>query len=229
MIQIVSGDRVLRDAVCALLQQDGQTARAHPSCGRFLRQYRAAAGQCVLIDCDLPGADWLDLLRRLRAAGQTIPAIVVTARGDVRMAVEAVRAGASDFIERPIVGRELLATLQRGLDEAHRHPPPAEWRNSAAAKLETLTIRQREIMARVLDGQPSKTIAADLSISRRTVENHRAAIMQRTGSNSLPALTRLAAAASGPAGQNAPVPVGLPETPPARGAPAMAPDAGAAA
>lgn len=197
VVHVVSGEQTLSEAVCAMLGRDGRAARLYEHCSGFLRQYREAPGECLLIDGDLPGADRLDLLRRLRATGQTIPAIVITGRGDVRMAVEAVQAGASDFIERPLGGAELLATVQRALDQAVHHGPLAR-PGSAAAKLDTLTIRQREIMARVLDGQPSKTIAADLSISRRTVENHRAAIMQRTGSSSLPALARLAVAAAEP-------------------------------
>jgi len=118
------------------------------------------------------------------------------------MAVQAMKAGALDFIEKPIGRDELLASVERALEQSRDAGKLLLWRETAANQVAGLTVRQRQIMELVLAGHPSKNIAADLGISQRTVENHRASIMKRTGSKSLPALARLALAAAGgrPAG-----------------------------
>jgi two-component system CheB/CheR fusion protein len=113
------------------------------------------------------------------------------------MAVRAMKAGASDFIEKPIGNDELIASIERALERSRDSNKLLQWRESAATQLAGLTARQRDVMERVLAGHPSKNIAADLGISQRTVENHRASIMKRTGSKSLPALARLALVAAG--------------------------------
>ena len=112
------------------------------------------------------------------------------------MAVEAMKAGASDFMEKPIGGTELLVGVERALEQSRDASKALAWRESAANQIAGLTSRQRQIMELVLAGHPSKNIAADLGISQRTVENHRAPIMKKTGSKSLPALARLAMAAT---------------------------------
>jgi two-component system CheB/CheR fusion protein len=114
----------------------------------------------------------------------------------VQMVVQAVKAGASDFIEKPIGRTELLESIERAFEQSQDSGKLAAWRESAADHIASLTARQRQIMAMVLAGHPSKIIAANLAISQRTVENHRASIMKKTGSKSLPALARLALAAS---------------------------------
>jgi two-component system, chemotaxis family, CheB/CheR fusion protein len=109
------------------------------------------------------------------------------------------KAGASDFIEKPVAGKELVKCIQRTLDQSTDKNKLADWRKLATRHIAGLTTRQRQIMNMVLDGHPSKNIAADLNISQRTVENHRASIMLKTGAKSLPALARLALAATSPA------------------------------
>ena len=121
---------------------------------------------------------------------------MITGNSDVAMAVQAMKAGALDFIEKPISRGDLLASVERALEQARDASKRIAWRKAAATHVAGLTARQREIMDLVLAGQPSKNIAADLGISQRTVENHRAAIMKRTGARSLPALARLAVAAT---------------------------------
>jgi two-component system CheB/CheR fusion protein len=139
----------------------------------------------------------LELLRKLHDDGHSLPAIMITGDSDVSMAVEAMKAGATDFIEKPIGREELIASLQRALELSRDSNKPVEWRASAATHLAGLTPRQIQVMELVLAGHPSKNIAADLGISQRTVENHRGRIMKRTGSKSLPALARLALIAAG--------------------------------
>ena len=121
---------------------------------------------------------------------------MITGDGDVAMAVQAMRAGAADFIAKPIGRDELLASIERATLQTRDLAKATAWRETAAARLAGLTARQRQIMDLVLAGHPSKNIAADLGISQRTIENYRAAVMKKTGSKSLPALIRLALAAT---------------------------------
>jgi two-component system, chemotaxis family, CheB/CheR fusion protein len=139
----------------------------------------------------------IELLEKLHHDGQSLPAIMITGDADVPMAVQAMKAGALDFIEKPIGREEVIASIERALELSRDSGKLLELRESTSARLAGLTIRQRAVMDRVLVGQPSKNIAADLGISQRTVENHRASITKRTGSKSLPALARLAFLASG--------------------------------
>jgi two-component system CheB/CheR fusion protein len=144
----------------------------------------------------MPGMTGLELIQRLTADGRSLPTIMITGNGDVPMAVEAMKAGAADFIEKPIGHVELLASIERALNQNGDVANASGSRDIAVSRVASLTARQREIMDLVLAGHPSKNIAADLGISQRTVDNHRAAIMKKTGSKSLPALIRLAIAAA---------------------------------
>mgnify|MGYP001553662923 CR=1 FL=1 len=143
-------------------------------------------------------------LRSAFARGWRIPrSRCATGDSDVPMAVQAMKAGASDFIEKPVGRNELLACVERALEQSRDSSKLLASRETAAHAVAGLTPRQREIMELVLAGHPSKNIAADLGISQRTVENHRAAIMKTTGTKSLPALARLALVAAA-AGDDAP-------------------------
>jgi two-component system CheB/CheR fusion protein len=137
----------------------------------------------------------LALLQRLQGEGVRLPAIMITGQGDVPMAVKAMKAGATDFIEKPIGRDELFASIERALEHTRDSTKFSVQRDAAVTRLADLTARQRQIMELVLAGHPNKNIAADLGISQRTVENHRAAVMKKTGSQSLSALIRLALAA----------------------------------
>ena len=163
----------------------------------FSTAFDPGKSACLLIDAYLPGMSGLELLEKLHDDGHRLPAIMITGNADVPMAVQAMKAGALDFIEKPIGREELIAGIERALELSEDSSKSAKLREAAAAHLAGLTPRQRDVMDRVLAGQPSKNIAADLGISQRTVENHRASIMKRTGSKSLPALARLALLASG--------------------------------
>ena len=180
-----------------MLEDDGRVVETYASCEAFLEAFRPVHSACLLIDAYLPGMNGLELLRKLHDDGHRLASIMITGNSDVPMAVEAMKAGALDFIEKPIGRDELIASIDRALELSQDSNKLQEWRDSAATHLAGLTARQREVMERVLAGQPSKNIAADLGISQRTVENHRASIMKRTGSKSLPALARLALVAAG--------------------------------
>ena len=196
VVYVVDDDREIREGIRATFEAEGRDVEDYASCEEFLGAYRPGREECLLIDAYLPGMGGLELLRRLRDAGHRLPAIMITGNSDVPMAVQAMKVGASDFLEKPISSNELLASVARAFELAKDASKLSAWREAAAKHLESLTPRQREIMEMVLAGHPSKNIAADLGISQRTVENHRATIMKKTGSKSIPALARLALAAA---------------------------------
>jgi two-component system CheB/CheR fusion protein len=202
-IFVVDDDRAMREAMHDLLQEDGRTVEIYASSEAFLETYRPGREGCLLVDARMPGMGGLELLQRLKREGNRLPAIMITGQGDVPMAVEAMKAGAADFIEKPIRRDELFASIERALERTRDSAKGSVRREVASSRLAGLTARQRQIMELVLAGHPSKNIAADLGISQRTVENHRAAVMKKTGSHSLSALIRLALdAGSGTAPQS---------------------------
>ena len=198
-IFIVDDDRHIRKTLRMLLENDGRLVQDFETGEAFLAAYKPGSDGCLLIDAYLPGMSGLEVLQKLRSSADPLPAIMITGSSDVAMAVQAMKAGAADFIEKPIAAADLLTNISRALERSHDTCKLQAWRTSAAEHVAGLTPRQHEIMDLVLAGHPSKNIAADLGISQRTVENHRASIMKTTGTKSLPALARLALAASGTA------------------------------
>jgi two-component system CheB/CheR fusion protein len=192
---VVDDDAGIRDALREILEAHGWRVETFVSCEAFLAALRPGREGCLLIDAVLPGMGGLELLAQLKADSMTLPSIMITGHGDVSMAVKAMQAGVSDFIEKPFGHEELVASITRALEQTHEATPSQERRMVAASHFKGLTARQRQILDFVLAGHPSKNIAADLGISQRTVENHRAQIMQKTGSRSIPALIRLAVTA----------------------------------
>ena len=196
IIFVVDDDRAVRQSMDDLLRENGRTVEIYASAEAFLDAYRPGAEGCLLVDAVMPDMSGFALLQRLKDKGCRLPAIMITGNGDVHMAVRAMQAGAVDFIEKPVGNDELLASIDQALEQIRDSAKQSAWREAAAARLAGLTARQRQILGLVLAGQPSKNIAADLGISRRTVENHRASIMHKTGSKSLAALVRLTLASS---------------------------------
>ncbi len=196
VIYVVDDNAEIRDGLRAVLEEDGLVVEDYGTCEAFLHAYSPGREACLLIDAYLPGMSGLELLLHLHDAGHQLPSIMITGHSDVPMAVQAMKAGASDFIEKPVSRAELLASVGRALELARDSGALTARHEAAAVRVASLTPRQRQIMERVLAGEPSKNIAADLGISQRTVENHRASIMKKTGAKSLPALARLALAAS---------------------------------
>jgi len=196
VIFVVDDDDGVREAIRGVLEDDGRTVEDFSTSEAFLEAFRPGQESCIVVDAYLPGMSGLALLERLRDVGHHLPAIMITGSSDVPMAVQAMKAGASDFIEKPISRSELLSCVDRALEQSRDSGKLSAWQENAANHVAGLTTRQRQIMELVLAGHPSKNIAADLGISQRTVENHRAAIMMKMGTRSLPALARLALAAA---------------------------------
>ena len=189
-IFVVDDDRSIRDAMRDLLEGDGYSVELFAGGRAFLEAYRPGRHGCLLVDALMPGMSGIELIERLKAENCGLPAIVITGNGAVPMAVQAMKAGAVDFIEKPVGHEDLLASVKRALDQTRDAATLSASRGAAATRVASLTARQRQILDLVLAGHPSKNIAADLGISQRTVDNHRAAIMRKTGSKSLPALVR---------------------------------------
>lgn len=195
LVQVIDDDPDTLAEFGRLLADAGLPVALHASAEAFRAAWRPGDGGCLLVDAMLPGENGLDLLRSLHAAGTLPPSIMITGQGDIGMAVAAMKAGARDFIEKPASGDAILASVRRALASASGEEGMSVERLAATERLATLTPRQRQVMAMVLDGHPSKNIAADLNLSQRTVENHRAEIMHRSRCKSLPELARLAMAA----------------------------------
>jgi two-component system CheB/CheR fusion protein len=190
-IFVVDDEYFTREGICGLLQDAHWDVEAFSSCEAFLAGDHNRPNSCVVLDIHFPGMGGLELLDRLAEAPNSPPIIVVSGGGAISEAVQSMKQGALDFIEKPVAADRLVASVRLALRRSRRSGEISASRDAALGRLTDLTTRQRQIMDMVLAGQPSKNIAADLGISQRTVENHRASIMHRTGAHSLPALARL--------------------------------------
>ncbi|MEO7066963.1 MAG: chemotaxis protein CheB [Rhodanobacter sp.] len=203
VMYVVDDDDGLRETLREVLEAAGHEVKDFPSCEAFLEAYKPGRGSCLLVDANLPGMKGVALLKELRDHGDKVPTIMITGSSEISVAVEVMKAGANDFIEKPFERTDLLESISRALEHARDANKLVAWNHAAFDHIAELTPRQKQVMDMVLAGQPSKNIAVDLGISQRTVENHRAEIMKRTRSKSIPALARLAVAASS---EDAPLP-----------------------
>jgi FixJ family two-component response regulator/two-component sensor histidine kinase len=214
VVAVVEDDPLICQGLIDLLDGQGWSVESFATGEALLAAFHPGAFSCLLLDARLPGISGLDVLARLRAEGHRLPTLMITGASDIRTAVASMKAGALDFLVKPVTGPELIAAVTDALTHVADGSLAAAGRAAAAGRLEGLTPRQREVMHRILDGQANKNIAADLGLSQRTVENHRARIMRRTGSASLPELARLVLTASwtgesGPTPEDGPPPQDL--------------------
>ncbi len=192
VVYVIDDDTEMVETMSRVLSASGFDVLSFGSSEEFLAGYAPGGEACLLIDAYLPGISGIDLLHDLRERGDPVPAILITGSSDIKVAVEVMKSGASDFLEKPVSRKALVKSIETSLSESRDASATFARRSAAKRRLAELTLRQLEIMTRVLAGEPSKNIASDLGISQRTVENHRAAIMKKTGAKSLPALARLA-------------------------------------
>jgi two-component system response regulator FixJ len=197
VIHVVEDDQPMRDSLVELLEEAGYKARAYASGEELLARGTAAEPGCVVSDLRMPGIDGLTLLRRLRADGSGLPLILITGHGDVPLAVNAMKAGAVDFLEKPFEPDALLGAIAMAL-RARSGGVAAEDGEAAGQRLEKLTSREHEVLEHLVAGKSNKEAAEKLGISPRTVEFHRANIMEKTGAAGLPELVRLWLAAKPP-------------------------------
>ena len=183
-VHVVDDDEALRDSLRWLLESAGHRVATYASAEAFLETAAAEHGGCLLLDIRMPGMSGLELQDELKRRGHAIPIVFITGHGDVPMAVNAVKKGALEFIEKPFNAQALLAMVDHALDidAATRR---------VAARLGRLTKREREVMELVIAGKRNQDIAAELSISIKTVEAHRAGMMWKMGVDSLAELVQL--------------------------------------
>ena len=193
---VVDDDYFSRSAFRQILEDAGWAVEDFSDCESFLRTPKQCSDACLLLDVHFPGMGGMELLSQMTVAASHMPVILVSGSSGISEAVWSMKAGAADFIEKPVAMDQLLASVRTVFDKMKQLNSPSALQGVALDHLADLTARQWQIMNLVLAGQPSKNIAADLGISQRTVENHRASIMHKTGATSLPALARLVTAAT---------------------------------
>jgi len=193
---IVDDDRAVLAALTSLLTAEGYSVRAHESARTFLDMIQQDDCGCLVTDVRMPEMTGLDLLEKMKERRVSMPVIVITAHGDVPLAVDAMKQGAIHFFEKPFDGDALLDSIRAALARGEGEPAPDAESQMIKERFATLTKREREVLAGLLDGQPNKTIAYELGISARTVEVHRANMMKKTQATSLAELVRMALVAS---------------------------------
>ncbi len=189
-IHVVEDDEAMRDSLVMLLEEAGYKVRAYPAAEKLLARGTSLEPGCVVSDVRMPAMDGLTLLRRLRSEGSALPLILITGHGDIAMAVSAMKAGAIDFIEKPFEASTLLDSIESALRRRAADVDPQAV-DAAKERLALLTSREHEVLEQLVAGKSNKEVAAKLGISSRTVEFHRAHIIDKTGAKGLPELVRL--------------------------------------
>jgi FixJ family two-component response regulator len=191
VVFIVDDDEAVRSSLRLLLKSVGLVPSALGSAREFLDKYDPAQPGCLVLDVRMPEMSGLELQEKLNLQGAVIPVIFITGHGDVPMAVEAMQAGAFDFLQKPFRDQDLIDRIQRALEKDRGNRAALDERGLIRERLESLTPREREVLTLVTSGKPNKIMAADLGVSQRTVEIHRARVMEKMGASSLAQLVRM--------------------------------------
>jgi two-component system, LuxR family, response regulator FixJ len=189
LICIIDDDEAVRDSLSLLFRSVGLESRHFPDASSYLAAIPVAGAACLVLDVRMPGMSGIDLMETLRTRQAMLPAIVMTGHADVPMAVRAMKAGAQDFLEKPFNNQSMIDAVQRAMvaRPGPANSPPPELR----ARYESLTAREREVMALVVEGKANKVIGMELGLSQRTVELHRSHVMEKMEARSLAALVRM--------------------------------------
>jgi two-component system response regulator FixJ len=197
LVHIIDDDDAVRSSLEFLLRTANISVQTHESATAFLANFKAAERGCIITDVRMPEMSGIELLRRLKDMSVALPVIVITGHGDVSLAVEAMKAGAVDFLEKPFEDDRVLTAITGALERDREEGARAAERNRIREKLAQLSQREREVLDGLVAGAPNKTIAFDLGISARTVEVYRANVMTKMEAKSLSELVRMAIIASG--------------------------------
>jgi two-component system response regulator FixJ len=198
IVHVIDDDEAVRESLSFLFDTAGLKARVYESPIPFLAALPLPTPTCVVTDIRMPDMTGVELLKRLKELGQTLPVIVITGHGDVALAVTAMKLGAVDFIEKPFNAELLLSAVQASLQQRSTSGERDAERAAANAALATLSQRERQVLEGLVSGNPNKTIAYDLGISPRTVEVYRANLMTKMKASSLSNLVRMALLAGTP-------------------------------
>jgi RNA polymerase sigma factor (sigma-70 family) len=188
---VVDDDDAVRSSLRLLLKSVGIAAVAYGSAQEFLAAYEAEQPGCIVLDVRMPGMSGLEMQEQLNLRGAMIPVIFITGHGDIPMAVEAMQQGAFDFLQKPFRDQELLDRIQRALARDRDNRTHLHQKDRIRERFETLTPREREVLDLVTRGMPNKVMAAELGVSQRTVEIHRARVMEKMEASSLAQLVRM--------------------------------------
>jgi len=194
---VVDDDQAMRNSLKWLIESVGMKVRTYGSADEFLSHYYPGRAGCLLLDVRMPGMSGLELQNHLTRREIQLPVIIITGHGDVAMAVRAMKAGAVDFIEKPFNDDALLASIRNALDYGEKQRARQFQRAEIAARLAELTPREHEVMGMVTEGRSNREIATALGVTAKTVEAHRARVMDKMRANSLADLVRMALVASG--------------------------------
>ncbi|MFN3583410.1 response regulator FixJ [Phenylobacterium sp.] len=192
LVHVIDDDEAMRQSLQFLLDTAGYAARTHESAIQFLEQLDALEPGCIVTDVRMPEMNGLELVRRLRSRGVTLPVIVITGHGDVPLAVEAMKSGVADFLEKPFDDEQLLSAVRAALDSNVNDDRNDTEKQRFESMLAGLSPREQDVLRGVVAGKPNKIIAYELGISPRTVEVYRANVMSKTGAASLSELVRMA-------------------------------------
>jgi two-component system response regulator FixJ len=191
---VVDDDEAVRDSLGLLLESAGLRVETFGSAPDVLSRSAHLLPACIITDVRMPGMDGLELQQALAARQIRVPVIVITGHGDVPLAVRAMKAGAYDFVEKPFSDEMILASIRTAVRKYRDAVAESATASAFAARLEQLTPREREVLEQLVAGYPNKVIAYNLNISPRTVEIHRARVMDKMQARSLPELVRMALA-----------------------------------
>jgi len=189
-VYIVDDDEAVRDSLCFLLKSVGIVGHGFSSGNEFLNAYDADWQGCILLDIRMPGISGMEVQRQLSERSCSLPIIFITGHGDIPMAVEAMHLGAYDFIQKPFHDQDLLDRIQQALATYRESQDELTLKNEVQERYEKLTPREREVMEAVVRGHANKVIAMDLELSQRTVEIHRARVMEKMQARSLASLVK---------------------------------------
>ncbi len=191
LVHVIDDDEAVRDSLSFLLRAADFNVVAYQSATQFLESLKRDMDGCVITDVRMPDMSGLDLLRSLRGSSCMIPVIVMTGHGDIQLAVEAMKAGALDFLEKPFDDERVLTAVQSALEVRRAQEERVGRRSEVEKRLESLSQRERQVLDGLVAGLPNKTIAHELGISPRTVEVYRANVMTKMQAGSLSELVRM--------------------------------------
>ena len=189
---LVDDDEAVRDSLSLLMKSVGLSSQAYASADDFLADYDPDAPGCLVLDIRMPGMSGMELQQTLIDKRAMLPIIFITGHGDIPMAVEAMQRGAVDFIPKPFRDHELLDRVKKALEEDRTNREALVAREEIEERIASLTPREKEVMDLVIQGKANKVVAGDLGVSQRTVEIHRARVMEKMQVRSLAQLVRLA-------------------------------------